>query len=178
LHGLTQINEYPVELYGIFTLSLIKLLTMQEKERAKFPNNTEASSSQSKQSSPTALPVGDLIIPKSEQIVTQAKTKKTRPAKSRTKQDNVNHKVSNSMADDKNALGDVAKSYKKLQKKRKTKERRKLKTFTRRLWGDEEDRAIAKLVKKYGIKKWTLISRKLQEEHQIYGRSGKQCRER
>jgi len=151
---------------------------MQERERAKFPNNTEVSSNQSKESSLTALPVGDLIIPKSEQTVTQTKTKKPRSAKSRTKQDKVYHKVSNSMVDDKNTLDDTAKSYKKLQKKKKTKERRKLKTFTRRLWGDEEDKAIAKLVKKYGIKKWTLISRKLQEEHQIYGRSGKQCRER
>ncbi len=50
--------------------------------------------------------------------------------------------------------------------------------FTRRLWNDSEDEAIAALVVKYGTKKWTLISRKLQEEFGISGRSGKQCRER
>ena len=60
----------------------------------------------------------------------------------------------------------------------KAKERRKYGAFTRRLWSDDEDEAIIKLVKKYGIRKWTLISRRLQEEYQIYGRSGKQCRER
>ncbi len=62
--------------------------------------------------------------------------------------------------------------------KRKAKEKRKYGSFTRRLWSDAEDEAIIKLVKKYGIRKWTLISRKLQEEYEIYGRSGKQCRER
>eukprot|EP00826_Nyctotherus_ovalis_P037321 TRINITY_DN3396_c0_g2_i7.p2 TRINITY_DN3396_c0_g2~~TRINITY_DN3396_c0_g2_i7.p2 ORF type:complete len:160 (-),score=32.55 TRINITY_DN3396_c0_g2_i7:257-736(-) len=62
--------------------------------------------------------------------------------------------------------------------KRKTKEKRKLRAFTRRLWGDDEDKAITVLVEKYGTKKWTLISRQLQEEYKIYGRSGKQCRER
>ena len=62
--------------------------------------------------------------------------------------------------------------------KRKSKEKRKSRSFTRRLWGDNEDKAIAILVKEYGIKKWTLISKKLQEEYQIHGRSGKQCRER
>jgi len=62
--------------------------------------------------------------------------------------------------------------------KRKGKKKQKYGSFTRRLWNDEEDEAIIGLVKKYGIKKWTLISRKLQEEYQIHGRSGKQCRER
>lgn len=50
--------------------------------------------------------------------------------------------------------------------------------FKRRLWTTEEDKAITLLVEQYGIRKWTLISRKLQEKHHIYGRSGKQCRER
>jgi len=50
--------------------------------------------------------------------------------------------------------------------------------FTRRLWNDTEDKAIAELVKKYGIKRWSLIARKLDEEYGISSRSGKQCRER
>lgn len=50
--------------------------------------------------------------------------------------------------------------------------------FTRRLWTDEEDVAITALVQRHGIRKWTLISRKLQDQYAIYGRSGKQCRER
>eukprot|EP00826_Nyctotherus_ovalis_P049299 TRINITY_DN5941_c0_g5_i1.p4 TRINITY_DN5941_c0_g5~~TRINITY_DN5941_c0_g5_i1.p4 ORF type:complete len:147 (-),score=44.31 TRINITY_DN5941_c0_g5_i1:1154-1594(-) len=58
-----------------------------------------------------------------------------------------------------------------------SKERRG-KAFTRRLWNEREDSVILKLVKEYGTKKWTLISKKLQEVYHIYGRSGKQCRER
>ena len=49
---------------------------------------------------------------------------------------------------------------------------------TRRLWTKDEDEAITHLVKHYGIRKWTLISKKLQDKYNIYGRSGKQCRER
>lgn len=48
----------------------------------------------------------------------------------------------------------------------------------RRLWTEKEDEAIITLVKRYGICKWTLIARKLQEKYKITGRSGKQCRER
>ena len=48
----------------------------------------------------------------------------------------------------------------------------------RHLWTTEEDEAIINLVKKYGVRKWTLISRKLQDKLHIYRRSGKQCRER
>ena len=55
---------------------------------------------------------------------------------------------------------------------------KKTKSFTRRLWNEEEDNVILKLVKDYGTKKWTLIAKKLQEVYKIYGRSGKQCRER
>ncbi len=62
--------------------------------------------------------------------------------------------------------------------KKRSKKKQKYGSFTRRLWGDDEDEAIIKLVDKYGIRKWTLISRRLQEEYQIHGRSGKQCRER
>jgi len=66
----------------------------------------------------------------------------------------------------------------KIKVRRRAKDKRKYGSFTRRLWDSEEDQAIIKLVKKHGIRKWTLISRKLQEEYQIHGRSGKQCRER
>ncbi len=51
-------------------------------------------------------------------------------------------------------------------------------SFTRRLWTKEEDEAITTLVQHYGIRKWTLISKKLQDKYHIRGRSGKQCRER
>lgn len=50
--------------------------------------------------------------------------------------------------------------------------------FKRRLWTIEEDQAITSLVEQHGMRKWTLISKKLQEKFHIYGRSGKQCRER
>ena len=50
--------------------------------------------------------------------------------------------------------------------------------FTRRLWQQDEDEAIKILVAQHGIKKWTLISRMLEQEYGIHGRSGKQCRER
>ena len=62
--------------------------------------------------------------------------------------------------------------------KKRGKKKQKFGSFTRRLWNDVEDEAIIELVSKYGIRKWTLISKKLQEEYHIYGRSGKQCRER
>jgi len=55
---------------------------------------------------------------------------------------------------------------------------RKYSSFIRRLWTDKEDKAILKLTKEYGVKNWTLVAKKLQEEYHIYGRSGKQCRER
>lgn len=63
-----------------------------------------------------------------------------------------------------------------MRKKSRTKQQSS--NFKRRLWTTEEDKAITLLVEQYGIRKWTLISRKLQEKHHIYGRSGKQCRER
>eukprot|EP00826_Nyctotherus_ovalis_P001557 TRINITY_DN10255_c0_g1_i4.p3 TRINITY_DN10255_c0_g1~~TRINITY_DN10255_c0_g1_i4.p3 ORF type:complete len:131 (+),score=29.84 TRINITY_DN10255_c0_g1_i4:162-554(+) len=64
------------------------------------------------------------------------------------------------------------------EQKRKSKTARKNKAFTRQLWRNEEDDAIATLVRQHGIKKWTLIARKLQDEYKIYGKTGKQCRER
>jgi len=42
----------------------------------------------------------------------------------------------------------------------------------------KEDKAIKELVEKYGIRKWTVIAQKMQELHNLTGRSGKQCRER
>jgi len=80
--------------------------------------------------------------------------------------------------DEKKNVSDESNKLDPTKPKRKAKEKRKSRAFTRRLWGDEEDKAITMLVKKHGTKKWTLISRQLQEEYKIYGRSGKQCRER
>lgn len=48
----------------------------------------------------------------------------------------------------------------------------------RKLWTPEEDCAVRKLVEKHGIKKWALISKKICEQFHVYGRTGKQCRER
>ncbi len=61
---------------------------------------------------------------------------------------------------------------------KKGKKRQRYSTFTRKLWSDDEDEAILALVKAYGIRRWTLISKRLQETYHIHGRSGKQCRER
>ena len=62
--------------------------------------------------------------------------------------------------------------------KRKLKEKKKSKLFTRQLWKNEEDDAIIQLVEKYGKKRWTLIANKLKEDFKIFGKTGKQCRER
>lgn len=48
----------------------------------------------------------------------------------------------------------------------------------KKLWTINEDKTIIKLVKKYGTKKWNLISNKLKEIDKTSERSGKQCRER
>ena len=61
---------------------------------------------------------------------------------------------------------------------RQTRKRIRSIPFTRRLWTPSEDDAIKALVLEYGVKKWTLISQRLQQEYRIHGRSGKQCRER
>ena len=42
----------------------------------------------------------------------------------------------------------------------------------------QEDDAIIELVRKYGIRKWTIVSQKMEELFMMKGRSGKQCRER
>jgi len=51
-------------------------------------------------------------------------------------------------------------------------------TFTRRHWTRAEDEAISELINKHGMKKWSLIAKKLREDFEVSGRSGKQCRER
>jgi len=48
----------------------------------------------------------------------------------------------------------------------------------RRAWSEIEDKAIKELVEKYGIRKWTVVSQKMEEIYGLKGRSGKQCRER
>lgn len=63
-------------------------------------------------------------------------------------------------------------------KRRRASKHKKENRFTRRHWNQEEDDAITELIAKYGIKKWSLVARKLQEIFGITGRSGKQCRER
>lgn len=65
-----------------------------------------------------------------------------------------------------------------LEAQRKRRLRQQQSSLRRRLWTTEEDKAISSLVRHYGIRRWTLISRKLQDKYHIYGRSGKQCRER
>ncbi|CAD8052314.1 unnamed protein product [Paramecium sonneborni] len=48
----------------------------------------------------------------------------------------------------------------------------------RKAWNQKEDMAILQLVKQYGIKKWTIVAEKMKEVYGLFGRSGKQCRER
>ena len=70
------------------------------------------------------------------------------------------------------------KSLRKPRVKRKKEKGRLKGSFKRRLWTKEEDEAITNLVQQHGTRKWTLISKKLQEKFNIHGRYGKQCRER
>ncbi len=46
------------------------------------------------------------------------------------------------------------------------------------MWTKEEDRAIKALVCQYGIRSWSAIAEHIVTDHNICGRSGKQCRER
>ena len=64
------------------------------------------------------------------------------------------------------------------QKQRSKGKKKKGAAGTRRPWNDEEDEAIAALVKKHGTKQWSLVARMLDREFRIVGRTGKQCRER
>lgn len=46
------------------------------------------------------------------------------------------------------------------------------------MWTQEEDRVLRLFKEERGEKKWSLIARKMQQEFEIEGRTGKQCRER
>lgn len=48
----------------------------------------------------------------------------------------------------------------------------------RKHWSPQEDEAIRELVGRYTDCKWTEISKKLQTDYNLIGRTGKQCRER
>lgn len=43
----------------------------------------------------------------------------------------------------------------------------------RRSWTKSEDDAILELVNKYGVKKWTIVSQKMNDYFSLSGRSGK-----
>jgi len=43
----------------------------------------------------------------------------------------------------------------------------------RRAWTKKEDEAILELVSKYGVRKWTIVSSKMQDYYSLKGRSGK-----
>jgi len=43
----------------------------------------------------------------------------------------------------------------------------------RKAWTDIEDKAITELVNKYGIRKWTIVAIKMEEDFNLKGRSGK-----
>lgn len=60
----------------------------------------------------------------------------------------------------------------------KQKKLRRKQRYSRKLWSEEEDEAISQLVEAYGTRRWTYIAKKLQESFHVFGRSGKQCRER
>lgn len=48
----------------------------------------------------------------------------------------------------------------------------------RRPWSAEEDQILKDLFEKVKLNKWSLIARRMEEEYQMGGRTGKQCRER
>jgi len=48
----------------------------------------------------------------------------------------------------------------------------------RRPWTEEEDILLKSVYERSGLTKWSHIARKLQEEHGLRGRNGKQCKER
>ena len=45
-------------------------------------------------------------------------------------------------------------------------------------WSEEEDNILRQMVERVGTKAWTTIADLLATEHNLPGRSGKQCRER
>lgn len=48
----------------------------------------------------------------------------------------------------------------------------------RKPWSEEEDAVLKFLKEEVKIAKWSHIARKMAEEHSMFGRNGKQCRER
>lgn len=48
----------------------------------------------------------------------------------------------------------------------------------RKVWGEREDKILKYLREERGERKWATIARILEQEFDIPGRSGKQCRER
>ena len=56
--------------------------------------------------------------------------------------------------------------------------KRKGKSFKRKLWSKEEDEAIKILVEEIGECNWGTIAERMNTDHGIKGRTGKQCRER
>lgn len=48
----------------------------------------------------------------------------------------------------------------------------------RKLWTEDEDKALRFLKEEEGLLKWSVISRRMHLQFGIEGRTGKQCRER
>ena len=46
----------------------------------------------------------------------------------------------------------------------------------RKLWTEEEDKALRYLKEEEGLQKWSLISKRMHIQFGISGRTGKQCR--
>lgn len=160
---------------------------MQDKEQLSLPHKPDKPSSNNSRVIEFSLALeDDIIISMSERIAAQYKNSdnikqkemKARFSKIRNQLNKSKQKISNNIEEKVPFIKIVRQYNGRTKNKRRSKERRKHKAFTIRLWRDKEDKAITELVKKYGEKKWMLISRKLEEEYKIYGRSGKQCRER
>ena len=48
----------------------------------------------------------------------------------------------------------------------------------RKAWSSEEDEVLKNLREEQQITKWSVIAKKMAEEYNMPGRTGKQCRER
>ena len=48
----------------------------------------------------------------------------------------------------------------------------------RKIWTQEEDRVLLEIIQVRKIKKWSAIARCMETEYNLFGRTGKQCRER
>jgi len=81
-------------------------------------------------------------------------------------------------------MAEPAKPVKKLpadvgsDKDKKRGSRRKRSNYERKAWTRKEDEAIIRLVKKYGVKKWSSVADDLEGEGIGVKRTGKQCRTR